>query len=318
MSGRLGGVGLGLALVVVTGLGLGCRSVPASLDLGSGEAAPAKIVVEPPAKPRAGSTSSLAAFQYASEEILGLYRCWFRRPYEYMFRFEGEPLQVQGREYGVFTAGVRGILYYGDLNNCAGELTGTEARSYSDIRPIEALAGVPATLADRQLGFAVVNPEFIHYARRTLIPHPEQSVDGISVQVAYQRVFRRFFRVMALSLMTVLEHDELELEAKAYLLDVHRGMDGIDYLEGRFGGAIADPFSYRDGTAMTPAMAAGFWLRRYVDGSYADCWHALRDVLVRFDGAWLAEQRAQLPRAAQRLDALPDPMGAAQAGQGAP
>src|SRR5690606_2538539 len=121
-------------------------------------------------------------------------------------------------------------------NTCAGELTGQAPRSYSDIGPIEALAGVPATLPGAQLEFRAVNPEFIAYARRNLLPSPEQTIDGISAQLAYDLVFQRFFRVMAASLLALLETTRIDDETSTYLAATMAGADGIEWLEARYGG----------------------------------------------------------------------------------
>jgi hypothetical protein len=204
-------------------------------------------------------------------------------------------------------AGIGGILWYGNLNNCAGELTGRQASSYSDIGPIETLAGVPASLPSG-FEFAAVNPEFIAYARKNLLPPPDQMIDGVPVQLAYDHVFQRFFRLMAASLLTLLERHDLAGESAQYLTDTSSGVDGIEWLEDRYAGAVAGYDEGWDGTTMTAPMAMGFWLRRHADGSLAASWHGLRDVMDRYDPAWLAEQKARLPKAAAALEQLPDPL----------
>ena len=58
-------------------------------------------------------------------------------------------------------------------------------------------------------------------------------------------------------------------------------------------------------------MAAGFWLRRELDGSFAACWHGLREVLKRYDATWLGELQASYPLAASALAGVPDPFAGA-------
>jgi hypothetical protein len=290
-----------LAIVVV----LGCRTVPAELPEPQPERAPpsAAAPVDDP-RPRVASPGD---FTPVSPEIEALYRCWFRNPYSYMFAYDGELLEYDGKRFGMLMAGTKGILYYGRLNTCAGELTGVAPRNYADVEPIAALAGVPATLPS-SLPFAAVNPELIAFARQRLLPSPDQWIDHVETQRAYDLVFRRFFRVMTLSVMVLLESSDVDGETADYLAATSRGHDGIDWLENRYGGRIPELGGYADGTMMTAPMAAGFWLRRHADGSFAACWHGLREVLDRYDAVWLGEQQARHPKAAAELAQLHDPL----------
>jgi hypothetical protein len=283
---------------------LSCRRIPAELpEVEPEPARTQKVFVEQ--QPERGAAPP-GTYAPVSAQIEQLYRCWFRSPYSYMFG-GGEGLEVNGGYYGMLMAGIGGILFYGNLNNCAGELTGQPPGWYSDIAPIEALAGVPATLPGT-FQFATVNPEFIAYARQHLLPPPDQAIDGVPVQLAYDRVFRRFFRLMTVSLMTLLETADIAQETKQYVNDTLGGQDGIGWLEARYAGRIAGFPEGQDGTTLTAPMAAGFWLRRHADNSLAASWHGLREVLDRYDATWLAEQKAQYPKAAAALAQLPDPL----------
>ena len=131
------------------------------------------------------------------------------------------------------------------------------------------------------------------------------------VQEAYDRVFYRFFQAMAVSLIYLHQDRMLADEAQAYLRDVQRGANGIDWLENHYGPYLPALGGSWDGTTMTTPMAAGFWLRRELDGSSAACWHGLRDVLERYDRQWLDDLLAKNPQAAAILSALPDPVGGA-------
>ncbi len=289
------------------GLALGCRPIPAELQLTEAQPQPpAKVFVERQPERREPSGS----FAFVSADIAALYSCWFRGPYEYMFDnySGGAGLEVHGRRYGMLMGGIRGILYYGDLNNCAGELSGVPTQSYTDLRPLEALAGVPATLPAPDLEFSAVNPEFIAYARRNLLPHPEQTIEGVPAQLAYDRVFARFFRVMTASLMMLLETGDLDGETQRYLQDTAVGIDGIEWLENNYAGRVPEYPQSHDWTTLTAPMAAGFWLRRRADGSFAAAWHGLREVLERYDADWLAQQQARHPNAAAALAQLRDPL----------
>jgi hypothetical protein len=288
---------------------LSCRKVPATLPEPAGEPAaedpaPTQTRVFVEAQP---DTAETRLFEPISNELASLYSCWFESPYPYMFEARGEPLEIHGQSYDMLMAGIRGILYYGDFNECAGRLVGQQPRSYSDIGPIEALAGMSATLPSSNLPFRAVNPEIIAWARTQLLPAPQQSIEGVPVQLAYDRVFRRFFRLMGESLFWLLEQGTLASETAPYLSAVDQGRDGLEWLEARYP-AIPSHGGSWDGTTMTAPMAAGFWLRRELDGSFAACWHGLREVLERYDANWLGELRASYPQAANALAQIPDPL----------
>jgi hypothetical protein len=247
-------------------------------------------------------------------EIANLYRCWFREPYDYMFRYEGQTFDINGRSYGMLTAGISGLLYYGGLSPCASEQTGTTDTNWGDPKALGDFAGVPTRNPNSSISqFTPVNPEFVHWARKTLLAHPEALIDGRRVQDAYDRVFQRFFRLMLLSGVALVERtgsvEGLGGEAKLYLADTDAGAYGVDWLEGRYYALVPSYPESQDGTTMTAGMAAGFWLRRQIDGSLASCWHGAIEVAELYDQFWLAEQRSAHGPAFDQLDALTDPAG---------
>lgn len=281
---------------------LSCHRVPATLpepELGE-PTGRGSVFVEAPPRSESGEVSPLTS------EAAALYACWFESPYEYMFGYAGGPLEIGERQYGMLMAGTSGILYYGALNECAGRLVGHAPASYTDTEPIGALAGVPVTLVNPSLPFDTVNPEIIAWARARLLPSGEESIDGVPVQLAYDRVFSRFFRLMGESLFYVLDSTSIDVEADVYIQDVQLGhIDGIEWLERRWAAIPAHGGSW-DGTTLTAPMAAGFWMRRHLDGSLPACWHGLRDVFERYDPAWLVDLQARYPKAASLVAQLPD------------
>jgi hypothetical protein len=291
-----------LALCVVLAA-LSCHRVPATLpELEAEPVGRRSTFVEP------RSTHELETVSPLTSEAAALYSCWFENPFEYMFGGGETPLELGDRQYGMMMAGTRGILYYGALNECAGRLVGQAPAHYSDHGPIGALAGVPVTLVNPKLPFETVNPEIITWARAQLLPSGDQSIDGIPVQFAYDRVFSRFFRMLGESLFYVLNSTStsIDVEATTYIQDVESGrVDGIEWLERRYEGMPPHGGSW-DGTTLTAPMAAGFWLRRELDGSLPACWHGLRDVFERYDRVWLDHLRTRYPNAALILAQLPD------------
>lgn len=294
------------SMLVLTFALLGCRPVPATVDVdpASAPADAPQVFVEAEHDEAAGDRPA-AGYAPISADYAELYACWFESPYEYMFELRGEPLIVDGRRFGMMMAGISGILYYGDFNECAGRLSGQQPRSYSDYGPIEALAGVSATVPS-SLEFDAVNPEFVAWARRELLPPPDQLIAGLPVQMAYDRVFQRFFRAMAESYAWLAETYPIDAEASDYLAATRAGAYGVEWLERRYA-AIPIQDAYADGTMMTGQMAAGFWLRRTLDGSAAACWHALREVVERYDATWYAELGQAYPKGMGALAQLADP-----------
>jgi hypothetical protein len=130
-----------------------------------------------------------------------------------------------------------------------------------------------------------------------LEPAETARIDGVPVQLAYDHVFSRFYRLLGESLFCLLETTSIDSEAATYLRDVQAGVDGIDWLGGRYP-SIPAHGGYRDYVTLTAPMAAGFWLRRKLDGSFPACGHGLRDAYEHYDRAWLDDLRARYPNAA--------------------
>lgn len=289
---------------------LGCPAGGRTLAQDPGASEPAardSVFVEREPGEQAGKLPTALA-----PEVANLYRCWFREPYDYMFSYGGKTFDINGRSYGMLTAGISGLLYYGGLSPCATEQTGTSDQSWGDPKALGDFAGVPTRNPRSSISqFTPVNPEFVHWARKTLLADPETLIDGRRVQDAYDAVFQRFFRLMLLSAVALVERtgsvDGLAGEAKVYLADTDAGAYGVDWLEGRYYGMVPSYPEGQDGTTMTAGMAAGFWLRRQVDGSLASCWHGAVEVAALYDRFWLAEQQSAHKPAFDQLDALVDP-----------
>ncbi|MFO8072166.1 MAG: bifunctional nuclease family protein [Polyangia bacterium] len=224
-------------------------------------------------------------------------KCWFERPYSYMFG-GGERIEIGSGSFGSFNAGVGGVMHYGSLSECAGELIGVPQKSYSDDGPIAALAGMPLygerMSEDKPFGF--YNPELVRWGYENLVPDPATEIDGVPAREIYRVVFARFFRLMADSYLYLTESKKLERETRAYWRFAkrkNRGVDGIEWLQKRYAGALPQYGGGWDGTTMTPQMAIGFWLRRHEDGTDDELWTGLRMVLDTYDADWYRERASR-------------------------
>jgi bifunctional DNase/RNase len=236
------------------------------------------------------------------EQLTLLYTCWFTEPYEYMFGGGGDPerqVSIMGKTYGRFMAGIGGILHYGSLSACVADLSDAVKGSYSDVRPLAELAGLPlhgARMNEKQ-PFGFYNVELVRWGHENLIPDPQMSVGDVAAQQIYDVVFSRFFRMMAESYVYLIDSGKYERERRAYWRMARRGgknpPDGIEWLQGRYQGVLAGYSTGWDGTSMTPQMAIGFWLRRRIDGTEGELWIGLKKLLKRFDREWYRSLRRE-------------------------
>ena len=103
------------------------------LSCSSGARGRAPSAPEPEGQPSAAAEAAAPAAagnDVDQSTLIMLGACWFESPYEYMFS-GAQTVSVSGRSFGSFLAGISGILYYGDLNECFGRITGSPPTSYS-------------------------------------------------------------------------------------------------------------------------------------------------------------------------------------------
>ena len=282
-----------------------CKAPPAELASQVPSAGPQPLVIaesEPDPEPRAAAPRPSRRLPDAS--LRQLYACWLSSPYEYMFEApaEREPaLPIPTVRAGQFMAGVSGIMDYGSLTRCVGELNDTTSSSFSSLEPIEALAGMPIREEVHKHGyqpgrFNRYHPDIIRWGAEALVPDPGlEIVDGWTALELYHTGFSRFFRLMSHSYVDLLSRDALEADRDRYLAATASGGDGIEWLHTHYGGRLSEYGGFYDGTQMTAGMAYGFWLRRSDDGSADALWDGLRDFMRAYDGPWLAQLEASHP-----------------------
>lgn len=234
-----------------------------------------------------------------------LYACWLESPYPYMFDAPPPgvraPVIDQIGPTGTFMAGVGGIMHYGSLSTCMGRIAGVEKTSYSAMNTVEAFSGLSVGIDGAQWRDPTrFNVELVRWGRASLIPDPGMIVQGDwTAGELYELIFSRFFRLMAHSYLELQNEDRLAAESQAYFAATRRGLDGLDYLEGRFAGELPEYGGAWDGTQWTPAMSYGFWMRRAQDGTDDELWLGLRELLELYDPVWLSDMRARYPKVAR-------------------
>lgn len=189
---------------------------------------------------------------------------------------------------GQFMAGVRGILYYGNLTSCMAEMTdGSSSTRFADNSPIEAFASIAVLKSDGK--FPAYNPEVIKWGHENLIPDPNSNVGGGSAQERYDSQFRRFFRMMTEAYLTLKKNKVFDSDQDLYREAVDGGQNGKTYVAARYKGWLPAYDVPEDWTSLTAPMAVGFWLRRGMDSTDGELWIGLKKVLRLYDPTFYAD-----------------------------
>lgn len=235
-----------------------------------------------------------------TEDQRKLFECFFSSPYQYMFYQAEEPVFFNGKEYGVFGAGVNGILFYGDLERCAESLMEeTKGKVSNDAYVFDRLSGIPAFF-EKANGFKRVNPAIVEWGAENLIPNPKDQLGDYTYQQVYNRVFSRFFRLMTKTRLHLMNYKDLEEEKQLYLDAADKGQYMVNYLNNRFSRSawLAEEEMPEDGTAWTVPMGYGFWLRREINGSGDALWEALQTLMKTYDKDWFKQTSKRMNGAA--------------------
>lgn len=230
--------------------------------------------------------------------------------YEYMFSKQGGSLDIHGKGYGKYTAGIKGMILYTNLKNSVSRYLSSKSgvapfRASGDfysLKEIESLAGgIPAFRSGSQFeafgkwtdgkqDFNRYNPAMVSWGITNLIPSPGTNIAGIRAQEIYNGIFSRFFRMMALS-HSYLEKNNYNKECRLYGEQLGmKSFDGLRYLEQRYSGKLPEYDKAENFSSMTGPMAIGFWLRRRMDGTDAELWNGLNKLLQTYDTQWYIKQ----------------------------
>lgn len=233
----------------------------------------------------------------AAKELLAIHGHWFDSPYEYMFDRSHPVLTLGNRSYGLFLAGIDGIVLYGGIPEAIAAHSQQPKPGFYDLRPIERLSGlkIHRQRANSERSFSRFNPAIVRWGHQNLIPDPQAKLLGQPCQEIYDKLFSRFFRLMVESRLHLQQKQSQRKEQAAYLKAMkRRRFDGIDYLEKRFAGALPGYDIDQNGTNFTPAMAIGFWIRRGIDGTAGELWAGLSKLMQLYDGPWWQSRMQQV------------------------
>lgn len=221
----------------------------------------------------------------------------------YYFRKKDANLELNNKKYGMYTEGIKGLVFYSQFMKSIAELAGNEVSGkFGSFAALEKLSGVSAfTTGEKEFqGYGIIrdgkqdfhhyNPEMIRWGMLNLIPDPDLNIFGISAQEIYNKSFQHFFRMMTETHFYITEKRNFKQEQIAYkaFFDVE-DFNGIDYLSQNYGNRMAKYYFSETNVQMTPYMAIGFWLRRGIDGTEKDCWKALSFFMEKFDPEFLDE-----------------------------
>jgi hypothetical protein len=252
-------------------------------------------------------SSSLKDISFIPEDNLSIYSCWLK----------GEPLSdkksfatvsIGNESVGMFAEGIKGILYYNGLVDCFSKYLGWEEMdSWSEQRytVLEELSNgiVPVLKKGYDWGnyketkykFDHVNPKFIVWATNNLVPNPDAEIAGVKAQELYTKVMSRFFRLHTRAYLYLYYKAGLSKEQKAYEANMkNEEINFVSALNTRYENKFDEIYSsvpnddYYEN--LTKGIAAGFWIRRNIDGSINEIWSGLRQGMLIYDKEWFESE----------------------------
>lgn len=238
---------------------------------------------------------------YVCRPTAELVKAWFINPYEYMFTGAAQ-LTIEGKPYGVYTGGFKGLALYGSLLRCTELALSNEGRPAQqadlyDISLFSKLAKEPVfkkmlggsfgTFLWKNNDFNRWNPEFIKWGIANCIPDPDLKIGSVTCKEIYDKVFFRFFRILAETHRYLDRENRFAKEAAVYQEAMRvKKFEALAWLEARYGGLFQHYTVDGAYGPFTPAMALGFWLRRELDGT-RDLFRSGLDLFMHYyDREW--------------------------------
>jgi|GEM_PF-3376940 len=236
-----------------------------------------------------GTSAKQTLSRQQLESIYGLY---FKHVYTGLFTKKNK-LQIGNKHFGEYMAGVSGILSY-NLPSAVKKHLKTTSRKWYAGYIFGKLSGIKTYIVKQKRQwwkFDFYNPAIIKWGYQNMIPMPNWTVNNVTYQAIYNRLYKRFFRLMTLTQLYLAQRDRYQKELLRYLLAVHKlSGSGVTYLNKRFAKLFPKQNPLKlynlDYYALSPALAAGFWLRRHGDGTKKELWSGLQKVMNLYDGIW--------------------------------
>ena len=187
----------------------------------------------------------------------------------------------------------RGITH---LEKLAGiMLAGGQAKKRTDLMPFI------------EEEFMNVNPAFISWGRKHLIPSPtEKQQNGLTFQFIYDVAYKKWLRALALQKLVISSSniDSLltdyiantavtTIDAAGNKQRVDYNPKAYEYLESKHKWMM-EQINAKDKYNLG-INDYGFWMRRMLDGSEPEIWKTLKYILKMYDGEWF--ENAMLARA---------------------
>lgn len=256
--------------------------------------------------------------QLADTTLQKIYNGTVSKMYEYMFSQRENVILINKKRYGVFKAGLKGLVLYSNFTESIASVLNLGRPRFYSIEPIAALAKMPVFSSGEnkfisyrdssaEYPFHFYNPEIVKWAYQNLIPDPNMEIGGQTAQVLYDKIYFKFFRTMTESYLFLNETNNFELEKERYELRMkEKDFRAFEYLEDMYGEieilGLFDQYSeptrnYAYGVGgllsnaeMSPNLACGFWLRRGIDGSKNEIWQGLSRLMLIYDKEWFLKK----------------------------
>jgi hypothetical protein len=244
-------------------------------------------------------------------KLAGLYSCMIKKTYEYMYcdgkrnscpqrktwKYNGKKTGIKAIDKrGVFGAGTSGFFYYGNMGSCLLKQLGKKSsRNFWDLTPLKIASGVKAYFGTFMGDVHIYNKKIIRWAGENLIPPPDRIFMGTTYKKVYHSMLFRVARLHALVYMTL--HPTIKKEAKAYeaAMNISSNKDGIKYLKSKYLQKTATFYPLSDdGTFLTGFHVAGFWLRRYLDGTDKELCRVLGKLLKLYDPDFVKDNSSKM------------------------
>jgi len=235
---------------------------------------------------------------YLTDQIIEMYEIVLERSGNPYLEDNEVTLELYGQKYGMDYHELAHIAYH--YSQGAESYLSMKydvpfnGESYTDT--YQHIMGVNLFNEEKQLSlganFNFINPEAVRWMRQNILVKPNNYIGSKTFQTLFDKVAARHFKVMIASFYYIISQD-IDLHAKEYILAAQEE-DGAMYLLNKYH-FVAHEY-YEKGLSveyLNPSIGIGFWLRRYVDGSFKELAIAYLDVINTYAPQWHTEIQKQ-------------------------